>query len=267
MARPLEAVATKPRVHRGFVVFKWLVYAILAVDVVLYARFGRATELLDTAAWFVLLLLFEWETGGWRLESRWRALLHGARGLACVAIAAAVAGYAFEGEWLDFANESVWLGVIALLELEVRLPPSAVRLHRLRRGLAGVLYLALVGFLLTWSAMALHEADASAALLDAWDALWWLVAFLVIELNVFGFAAQPRNRASGWRETPMAPTGWAKQEPASPSRWLRREPSRTDLRIRVHPRGSADRRAPQRSRTPVPGERDQPPDASKSAIS
>jgi hypothetical protein len=194
MARPLEAVATKPRVHRGFVVFKWLVYAILAVDVVLYARFGRATELLDTAAWFVLLLLFEWETGGWRLESRWRALLHGARGLACVAIAAAVAGYAFEGEWLDFANESVWLGVIALLELEVRLPPSAVRLHRLRRGLAGVLYLALVGFLLTWSAMALHEADASAALLDAWDALWWLVAFLVIELNVFGFAAQPRKR-------------------------------------------------------------------------
>lgn len=182
--------ASKPRPRRGFVVFKWIIYALLAMDVALYARFGRVTELIDTAAWFVLLLLFEWETGGWPLPSRWRPALHGARLLAAVAVVVAVVGYALERVWLDFANETVWLGVIALLELEVRLSPSAVRWHRLRRILAACLYLALVGFLLTWAAMGFGDEDPRAAWLDSWDALLWLVAFVVIELNVFGFDAR-----------------------------------------------------------------------------
>src|SRR5688572_6631295 len=154
---------TKPRPRRGFVVFKWIIYALLAIDVVLYARYGRLTELIDTAAWLVLLLLFEWETGGWRLPSRWLPALHGVRALAAVAVVVAVIGYALERVWLDFANEAVWLGVVALLELEVRLPPAAVRLHRVRRVLAAALYLALVGFLLTWAAMGFGEEDPQAA--------------------------------------------------------------------------------------------------------
>ena len=72
----------EPRPRRGFVVFKWLMYALLAGDVVLYALFGRLTELVDTAAWLVLLLLFEWETGGWSLPSRLRPALHGVRAIA-----------------------------------------------------------------------------------------------------------------------------------------------------------------------------------------
>ena len=191
---------TKPRPGRGFVVFKWLVYALLAGDVVLYARYGRLTELIDTAAWFVLLLLFEWETGGWRLPRRWLPLLHGVRALASVAVVVAVVGYALERVWLDFANEMVWLGVIALLELEVRLPPAALRLHRLRRLAASLLYLALVGFMLTWAVMGIGGQDPHAAWLDTWDALLWLVAFVVIELNVFGFTGTseaPARRALG----------------------------------------------------------------------
>lgn len=190
-------IASKPRHRRGFVVFKWIIYALLAVDVVLYARYGRLTELIDTAAWLVLLLLFEWETGGWRLPARWLPALHGVRALASVAVVIAVVGYALEGVWLDFANEVTWLGVIALLELEVRLPASAERLHRLRRWTAGVLYLALVGFLLTWAAMGFGDEDPQAAWLDTWDALLWLIAFVVIELNVFGFDARRGERASG----------------------------------------------------------------------
>ena len=194
MAGVRADTTSKPRPRRGFVVFKWLVYALLAVDVALYARYGRLTELVDTAAWLVLLLLFEWETGGWRLPSRWLPLLHGVRALAAVAIVVAVIGYALERVWLDFANEMVWLGVIALLELEVRLPASAIRLHRLRRMVAAALYLALVGFLLTWAAMGFGDEDPQAAWLDTWDALLWLVAFVVIELNVFGFGGGGRSR-------------------------------------------------------------------------
>lgn len=191
--------APKPRPSRGFVRFrwamvKWIIYALLAVDVVLYSLYGRLTEFIDTAAWLVLLMLFEWETGGWRLPTRWLPVLHGVRALAAVAVVVAVVGYALERVWLDFANETVWLGVIALLELEVRLPPSAVRLHRLRRVLAAALYLALVGFLLTWAAMGFTDEDPQAAWLDTWDALLWLVAFVVIELNVFGFGGTKHSR-------------------------------------------------------------------------
>ncbi|HEY0503784.1 MAG TPA: hypothetical protein VGD42_09845 [Lysobacter sp.] len=185
---------SKPRSHRGFVVFKWIIYALLALDVVLYSLYGRLTELIDTAAWLVLLMLFEWETGGWRLPARWLPALHGARALAAVAVVVAVVGYALERVWLDFANETVWLGVIALLELEVRLSPSATRLHRMRRVLAAILYLALVGFLLTWAVMGFGDENPQAAWLDTWDALLWLVAFVVIELNVFGFDARQSRR-------------------------------------------------------------------------
>jgi hypothetical protein len=182
----VTAEPSKPRPRRGFVVFKWIIYALLAGDVVLYSLYGRLTELIDTAAWLVLLMLFEWETGGWPLRARWIPALHGVRLLASIAVVVAVIGYALERVWLDFFNETTWLGVIALLELEVRLPPDAVRLHRLRRMLAAVLYLALVGFLLTWAAMGFGDENPQAAWLDTWDALLWLVAFVVIELNVFG---------------------------------------------------------------------------------
>ncbi|WP_342316060.1 hypothetical protein [Lysobacter sp. FW306-1B-D06B] len=185
---------SKPRPRRGFVVFKWTIYALLALDVALYARYGRLTELIDTAAWLVLLLLFEWETGGWRLPARWVPALHGVRLLASAAVVVAVAGYALERVWLDFFNEMTWLGVVALLELEVRLPPNAARLHRLRRMAAAALYLALVGFLLTWAVMGFGDDDPRAAWLDTWDALLWLVAFVVIELNVFGADTDRRAR-------------------------------------------------------------------------
>lgn len=184
----------EPRPRRGFVVFKWLMYALLAGDVVLYALFGRLTELVDTAAWLVLLMLFEWETGGWPLPVRWRPWLHGMRALAALAVLVACVGYALERQWLDFANEMVWLGVVALLEFEVRLPKAAVRLHHGRRACATVLYVTLIGFLLAWAIRGATGPEPLHAWLDAWDALLWLLAFVVIELNVFGYAKHRRGR-------------------------------------------------------------------------
>jgi hypothetical protein len=186
----------RPRPHRGFVVFRWLGYALLAADVAWYARYGRVTELVDTAAWFVLLLLFEWETGGWPMPARARRPVHVVRVLASVAVAVAVAGYAFEREWLDFANEATWLAVVVLLELEVRVPPQAHHLHRWRRAAAVALYAALVAFMLAWLGDGLVGAEPLHALLDAWDALLWLVAFATIELNVFGLGPAPRRLQS-----------------------------------------------------------------------
>lgn len=184
---------TKPRPVRGFVVpaagfvaFKWSVYALLLLNVVLYGLHGTATEQVDTASWVVLLLLFEWETGGWRMAAAHRRIAHGLRLLAALGIACACAGYALQREWLDFANAMTWLAVVVSLELEVRAPAAHRRLHRMRRALTPVLYVALFGFLVAWLQAGLDEGGAG-AWLDAWDAALWLLAFAAIELNVFGW--------------------------------------------------------------------------------
>lgn len=190
----------KPRPVRGFAVagvpfaaFKWLVYALLGANVVLYGMHGTVNEQLDTGAWVVLLLLFEWETGGWRLGPRMRLFVHALRLLASVAVVAACAAYAMQREWLDFANALAWLGVVVALELEVRMPPTRRRFHLARRALTLGLYLALTAFLVAWLLIGLAERDAG-AWLDAWDAALWLLAFAVIELNVFGWNAARRER-------------------------------------------------------------------------
>lgn len=180
-------VTTKPRPPRGFVVFKWLVYALLATNVGLYAWQGAATEVVDTAAWVVLLLLFERETGGYvPLNTRQRATVRAVRAAAGVAVAGACVAYAIAREWLDFANALTWLFVVLALELEVRVGMHWRRFHRLRAAFAWLLYAALAGFVVTWLVLGVGRVEG--AWLDAWDATLWLAAFAVIELNVFGFA-------------------------------------------------------------------------------
>ncbi|NZA28208.1 hypothetical protein H0E84_17680 [Luteimonas sp. SJ-92] len=184
MARGSAADQTEPRPVRGFVLFKWSVYALLIANVALYALQGTPTETLDTAAWVLLLLLFEWETGGWRLAERSRPTVRLLRAAAGVAVAWACIAYGLAGEMLDFANAAAWLGVVAALELELRLPVRYRRLHAARRWSAWLLYLALAGFALAWWVGAFGGQHG--AWLDAWDASLWLAAFVTIELNVFG---------------------------------------------------------------------------------
>lgn len=181
----------KPRPVRGFfvagrrfVAFKWSVYALLALDIVLYGLHGTFNEQLDTAAWLVLLLLFEWETGRWPMGPRARLAAHGLRLLAASAVAVACAGYARQEEWLDFANAVAWLAVVASLELEVRVAPAFARFHRVRHAITLGLYVALAGFVVAWLLRGLAFGGPG-AWLDAWDGALWLLAFVAIELNVF----------------------------------------------------------------------------------
>lgn len=189
-----RAGATKPRLVRGFVLFKWAIYSLLAANVALYTTSGTSTEAVDTGAWVLLLLLFEWETGGWR-SPRWsRPLVRLLRALAGLAVVWACIDYGLDGERLDFANAITWLAVVLALELELRMPATLARLHRMRRALAWVLYLALAGFAFAWWFHAVRGVDE--AWLDAWDASLWLAAFVAIELNVFGLAGTTAGAAN-----------------------------------------------------------------------
>jgi hypothetical protein len=167
--------------------FKAATFALLAANLALYALLGRPSELVDAAAWLVLLVLFEVETAhGGRLSARQRQLIHVLRLAAAAGVLAAAAGYLVEGEWLDAANAGLWLAVVALLEIEVRFPAASERQRKSFLIAAVVLYAALLLLVPVWA--------WRGEWLDAWDAALWLAAFFAIELNVLaprtGYSAQ-----------------------------------------------------------------------------
>ncbi|MGQ0750574.1 MAG: hypothetical protein ACT4PS_08575 [Betaproteobacteria bacterium] len=161
-----------------FSAFRLAVYALLAGNAVIYAGTGTGNEVLDSAAWFVLLVLFEVETGfGAVMQHRGAApVIRLIRFVAALAIAAAALGYLRDREWLDAINAALWIGVVALLEFELRWP-GAASVHRAAfLAVASALYSALVAIVIAWA--------WQGEWFDAYDALLWLVAFVAIELNV-----------------------------------------------------------------------------------
>jgi len=82
--------------------------------------------------------------------------------------------------WTDIVNAAAWIGVVIVLEIEVRL--------QLRGGMSGkimqvnkVVKLVLYALLL----LAAVYWGFAGSFLDFWDASLWLFAFIFIELNVF----------------------------------------------------------------------------------
>ncbi len=157
--------------------FKAAVFALLGASLVLYALVGRPSEIIDTAAWLVLLALFEIETAHGRLLTPARVrLIHALRPLAGAAVLAAAIEYLLESEWLDAFNAWLWIAVVILLEIEVRAPRAVARRRESFLVAATVLYAALLMLVPAW----LWQGEW----LAAWDATLWLAAFFAIELNV-----------------------------------------------------------------------------------
>ena len=166
--------------------FKAVVFALLGANLVLFQLFGTATQTLDTAAWLVLLVLFELETAGRVRLDGWRQpALRAARLIAGAAVLAAAVGYVLEETWLDALNAWLWLAVVVLLEAEVRLPQRVQRQRGVFVTATGIIYGSLLFLAIVWA----WQGDW----LDAWDALLWLIAFFAIEMNVLDSADQERN--------------------------------------------------------------------------
>ncbi len=163
-----------------FLVFKWSVYGLLALNTVLFLLNETLVEALDSLGWLVLLGVLERETStlGQPRAARETAALWAAHGIGYAVVVLAWAGYAREGMWLDFANATLWLGVVLILAFDVRSPPDAARLraHRARRAVRGALYAGLVALALWWA--------AAGELLNGFDAALWLLCFFAIEGNI-----------------------------------------------------------------------------------
>ena len=159
-------------------------FALLAVNAVIYATAGRAAEGLDALAWFALLVLFEMETRWprWTHIARNAAALDLLRLAAAAGIAIAALAYLREGEWLDAANAWLWIGVVAVLELEVRLPSLVTRNRTTINVISYMLFGALAAVALAWL--------AQGAWLDGYDAVLWIAAFALIETDLLRRAPQ-----------------------------------------------------------------------------
>ena len=155
----------------------------LALNLGLFLLFETPVEAVDSLGWLVLLRVLEWETStlGKPRSARETAALWIAQGVGYAVVVLAWAGYAREGMWLDFANASLWLGVVLALAFDVRFPPDAahLRAHRSRRAVRGALYAGLVALALWWA--------AAGELLNAFDAALWLLCFFAIEGNILRY--------------------------------------------------------------------------------
>jgi hypothetical protein len=164
-----------------FRAFKWSVYGLLALNLGLFLLFETLVEALDSLGWLVLLGVFEWEstTLGRPRSAGETAALWGAQAVGYAIVVLAWAGYAREGMWLDFANASLWLGVVLALAFDVRFPPgdaAHLRAHRARQAARGVLYAGLFGLALWWT--------TAGELLNGFDAALWLLCFFAVEGNI-----------------------------------------------------------------------------------
>ncbi len=93
--------------------------------------------------------------------------------------------------WIDVINSNAWLLVVLLFQIEVSLQ-LAKKLTKRRliatKAAKGIAYLALLGCAIYWTVYS--------AFIDSWDAWLWLLAFLLIDLNLLGLNESQNQRAS-----------------------------------------------------------------------
>lgn len=157
---------------------RWGLFALLAVNLVLYAFIGRLSESLDAAVWYALLILFEIENrrppAGWRPHTQHALTL--LRLTATAGICAAAFLFMRERAWLDAANAALWISVVIVLELELRLATHPASWQRTLKIIARALYAGLLIIALLW----LHRGEW----LNAYDALLWIAAFALLEMGL-----------------------------------------------------------------------------------
>ena len=175
----------------AFHLFRWTVFTLLGINVLLFFSAETFTEALDSLAWLALLLLFELEArvaprdpGGRHPHS----LLHVGRGLAYLAIgwcaiAYSLPGYVAAHGRLDSFNAWTWIAIVLVLELDVRTAAQAGWKSRLRLAAKPPLYAAVLGYALLWG--------LANSWLDFYDAALWILCFFTIELRLFG-VGEPR---------------------------------------------------------------------------
>jgi hypothetical protein len=184
----MPTISKDSPIYTYYPVFKWGIYSLLAINVVLFFMHQTFIEGLETPAWVVLLLLFEWETS--QLDkpyiNKWeKYTIHIGRIICYIVIVYSAYEYATpeyraENGPLDMYNSLTWLGIIILLEYDVYASGLYGKTEwYIRNTLKVILYAALFVYAAMWG--------IQGAFLDFYDAALWIICFFAIELNIFKF--------------------------------------------------------------------------------
>ena len=172
-------------------IFKIVVFALLAINVVVFLRRASLHEALDQLGWVILLSAFLYETSA--LDKDYASPLEQYGLYAALATGYGLAIYACYSYWaagdgLGCVNSLTWLAVCAVLAYDVYAPGEYGGAEwRARNGIKAALYAALVVYAAIWAWKGFASEGGVAGFLDFYDAALWIVCFAVIELNVFDF--------------------------------------------------------------------------------
>jgi len=158
--------------------FKLAILVLLTLNAVIYTFVDTLTSTVDALAWLILLVMYELETNSNNLpisETIMQAIRYGLIAL----IALVFISYLSDSEWLDVANSLLWFGLIAMLEFEVHKPALVMRHGHLFWLLTLTTFIGLIAMAVIW----LWQG----AWLDGYDAVLWIVAFGLIEVDIFNF--------------------------------------------------------------------------------
>lgn len=90
--------------------------------------------------------------------------------------------------WVDVVNAGAWLLVVLFIEWELMLElKDALSKPRIIvfATIKGILYLTLLGCAIYWT--------VESAFIDSWDAYLWLIAFVLIDLNIIDWDHEPKE--------------------------------------------------------------------------
>ena len=147
---------------------------LLALNGFLYARTDWVSAL-EQLAWLGLLFLLDAEVRFHLTVFRLRALqvIRGGLGLLILGV---FASHFLHTDWLDILNTMLWFAIIISMELEIRFPPGSKKARLLQTVHHGLLLPGLVLMVGLWG--------WQAAWLDAYDALLWLTAYVILERDI-----------------------------------------------------------------------------------
>lgn len=162
-----------------FNTIKYGLYALLTLNVLMFLAYATVHEALDSLGWLMLLAALEWQSAssGRLPRPRMRGLLQVLQVVGAALVLYAWGLFFWHRQWLDAANATAWLLLVASLEADLRLP-SAHAWHRARLhvGVKACLYSALLAFAVLWGI----AEDA----LNFYDAMLWIVCYGAVEMNL-----------------------------------------------------------------------------------
>jgi hypothetical protein len=151
---------------------------LLTINAMFYALIDSFINTLDAFAWLGFLLSCELETATYVSPFREETLQKIRNGLIILIVLLTFA-YLFTGDLLGLLDSILWLGLVALLEFEIRAPQMMLE-NKKKYWLASLGVFS--GLLIM---LGIYAWNGS--FLDAYNQFLWIFAFTLVEVDIFKF--------------------------------------------------------------------------------